>query len=285
MSNYVIVVESGADIPKELTEKYGIFVVPMHVSFGTITKNDGSFETIDVFNYYNETGTLPTTSGSSPNDFEIMFDKIHTMYPDKHILHLAYSAVTTCSYQSSIIASEHLDYVTVIDTKNVSAGQAIIVLEIAKFLEKEPNCTLEELISKTSELIQSAKMVFFPDTLVYLKAGGRVTNSKYLTAKLLNIKPLIEIKDGMLVSTKQYRGSMLLCTRKMIPDFIKRHRIKTESIVLLYSPGLSEEVKHEVSQTISAFGINTVLWIETGGVISTHGGPGAFGIVGFSSID
>lgn len=63
MRKYIILAETGADIPSELTERYGIYTVPMHVSFGAETKDDGSFPIDDVFDYYKKSGKLPRTSG------------------------------------------------------------------------------------------------------------------------------------------------------------------------------------------------------------------------------
>ena len=134
----VLVAETGSDITPELAEEYGIFLVPMHVSMGDQTLDDGAFPPEDVCAYYNATGKVPQTSASMPDDFTKVLDDIHRQWPDKHILHLAYSASTTCSYQNAILASEGRDYVTHIDTKHVSVGQAAVVLEAAKLLREHP---------------------------------------------------------------------------------------------------------------------------------------------------
>ena len=132
--NIILVAETGSDIPKELADKLGIYLVPMHVTMGGAILDDGTFPAEDVCAYYDKTGKCPTTSGSTPFDFEKVLDEIHAAHPDKKILHLAYSAVTTCSYQSCIVASEGRDYVKSIDTKHVSVGQAAVVLAVQKYL-------------------------------------------------------------------------------------------------------------------------------------------------------
>lgn len=142
MSNIVLVAETGSDIPPTIAEKYGIYLVPMHVTMGTSTLDDGSFPPNEICDYYSRTGRLPKTSGCSPEDFSKVFEEIHHRTPDKHILHLAYSAVTTVSFQSALIAAEGLDYVTSIDTKQVSAGQAAIVLQMARLIERETPSSL-----------------------------------------------------------------------------------------------------------------------------------------------
>ena len=95
MSNLVITVESGSDLTEEMARQYGIFIVPMYVQFKDETRADGSFPASDVCRYFKETGKVPKTSGSSPEDYRKVFDEIHRRWPEKKILHLAYSAVTT----------------------------------------------------------------------------------------------------------------------------------------------------------------------------------------------
>ena len=142
MKKIILVAETGSDITAELAEKYGIEMVPMHVSFDTETMDDASFPAQRIVDFYKETGKLPKTSGSTPEDFIVKFDEIHEKYPDAQILYLAYSAATTCSFQSANIAAEDRDYVTAIDTKQVSVGQANIVCKMAEIINANPTtCT------------------------------------------------------------------------------------------------------------------------------------------------
>ena len=105
MNHIVLVAETGSDITSNVAKELGVYLVPMHVSLGDITKDDGAFPVEEICSYYERTRQLPKTSGSTPEDFAKIFDEIHKKYPQKHILHLAYSAQTTCSYQSAIIAA------------------------------------------------------------------------------------------------------------------------------------------------------------------------------------
>ena len=113
MGKYVIVVESGSDVTPELCERYGIVRVPMHVTIGDETVEDGSIDPLEIYSRCNEFGVMPKTSGCSPADFAHVYDRIHAEQPDATILHLAYSEATTCSHQSSKIAAQGRDYVDV----------------------------------------------------------------------------------------------------------------------------------------------------------------------------
>ena len=144
MSNIILVAETGSDITPALAKEHGIYLVPMHVSLGETTLDDGSFPPENVCAYYDRTGKVPRTSASNPGDFTVVFDEIHAAHPDKQILHLAYSAVTTCSYQNALIASENRHYVRSVDTKHVSVGQASVVLAVAQLLRERPDITIDE---------------------------------------------------------------------------------------------------------------------------------------------
>ncbi|MBQ5754813.1 MAG: DegV family protein, partial [Oscillospiraceae bacterium] len=138
MASIILAAETGSDLTPQLASQYNIQVVPMHVTFDTKTMDDGSFSPQKIVDFYHTTGKLPTTSGCTPEDFVRAFDEIHEKWPEAQILYLAYSAVTTCSYHSACLAAEGRDYVTSIDTKHVSVGQAAVVLEMARFLRNNP---------------------------------------------------------------------------------------------------------------------------------------------------
>ncbi|MBE5927219.1 MAG: DegV family EDD domain-containing protein [Lachnospiraceae bacterium] len=282
MGKIILVAESGSDISKDIASEYGIYIAPMHVAFGDETVDDGSFPVQKICDFYDSTGKLPKTSGSTPDDFYTVFDEIHEKYPDAHILYLAYSAVTTCAYQSAMIAGEGRDYITAIDTKQVSIGQGIIVVEMAKLLKANPDITLEEAVEKANDLIDRANMCFAPNDLEFLRAGGRVSNVAFLGSKILNLHPCIELLEGKLVATKKYRGKMIKVASQLVKDYAENYNLDRECLWCVYTIGLSEEVMAKVEYTADECGFKTVEWIQANGVITTHGGPAAFGLAGFS---
>lgn len=285
MSNIVLVAETGADIPPALAQKHNIYLVPMHVTMGDRTLDDGAFPTEDICKYYDRTGQLPKTSGCSPEDFKLVFDAIHTMYPEKHILHLAYSAVTTVSFASARIAAEGLDYVTSIDTKHVSAGQAIIVLQMAKLLEQQPELTVEQAVEAAQSLIERTRMCFLPKDLEYLRAGGRVSNVVALGGRILSLHPCIEVLNGYLVAKKKYRGNLEQIAPALIREYSQREHLEKDRLVLIWSVGLPETVKTAAEEEARRCGFREIIWSQTGCVITTHGGPGCLGIVGLSEAE
>lgn len=283
MKKIVLVAETGSDITEELAEKYGIEIVPMHVSFGDETMDDGAFPVEKIVDYYKTTGKLPTTSGSTPADFEVKFDEIHAKYPEAHILYLAYSAITTCSYQSAVIASEGRDYVTAIDTKMVSIGQANIVCKMAEILNENPDMEIEEAVQTVNKLIERTKMCFLPDTLEFLRAGGRVSNVAFLGASILGLHPCIELINGKLMATKKFRGKMKKVAIELVQEYIEKYKLdRSETLWIANTVGFSEEIKEIVKEAVAKFKFKEIKWLQAHGVITTHGGPAAFGFAGFA---
>ena len=282
MNQIILVAETGSDITTELARQYGIHIVPMHVAFDNETLDDGTFPAQKIVDFYQSTGRLPRTSGSTPDDFTPVFDRIHAEHPDANILYLAYSAVTTCSYQSGVIASEERDYVTILDTKQVSVGQASVVVEVAKALQAKPDMTIEEAVACAKEITDRARMCFLPDNLEFLRAGGRVSNAVALGSRILSLHPTIEILEGKLTATKKYRGKMEKVAAQLVRDYAERYNLERDTLWLVYTVGLSDSVKQAVKHAADACGFRRLEWIQAHGVITTHGGPAAFGLAGFT---
>ena len=276
----ILVAETGSDIPAALAKEHGIYLVPMHVQMGDVTHDDGTFPPEDVCAYYDRTGKVPTTSASTPYDFTKVFDEIHEAYPEHQILHLAYSAVTTCSYQNAVLVSEDRPYVRSVDTKQVSVGQAAVVLAVQAYLDAHPDCTLEEAAQEARRIADATQMCFVPRNLDYLRAGGRVSNAAAMVGNLLGLHPCIEILDGKLMAQKKYRGTLKKVAPKMIEDFAAKHDLDRSHLYLIDTPTLEKEIRDLAEETAKKLGFESITWMKTGCVITCHGGPGALGVVG-----
>ena len=281
MSSLILLAETGSDITPEIARRYHIRLVPMHVTFDTRTVDDGSFDPEEIRTYYRTTGKLPTTSGSTPEDFAEVFDAIHAEDPEAHILYLAYSAVTTCSYQSAIIAAEGRDYVTAVDTRQVSVGQCAVVVAMAELLEKDPGMPLEQAVKAAEDLSARMQMGFLPDNLEFLRAGGRVSNAAYLGSRILSLHPCIEILEGKLMATRKYRGKMVKVAAELVRYYAEKYALDRERIWMVHTVGIEAEVCRTAEETAKSLGFKEICWVRANGVITTHGGPAAFGVAGF----
>lgn len=282
MNHYIITTESGSDLPKEYVERFNVKIIPMHVTMGNETLADGSFEVKKAFDYYDETGTLPKTSGTTPDDNLKIFSKIREEHPEAHIIHIGYSAVTTVSFNAAHIAAEDFENIHLVDAKHVTLGLSAIVIATAQFIDENPAVSPEEIVAFVEEIRERTHMVFIPKTLLYLKAGGRVSNLAFHSANLLKLHPTIVLDDGYLVSGKKYRGSFERCLNKMLADFFNMRDIDPNTVLVGGAPGVTPEHKETVLNYVEQQGVLNPVWNGTGAVISSHGGPGAIGIVGIA---
>lgn len=283
--NIILVAETGSDITKELAQELGIVLIPMHVSMGDQSLDDGTFPPEDVCAYYDRTGKVPTTSGSTIFDFEVVYDRIFAENPDAQILHLAYSAVTTCSYHSSELAIEDKPYaknVRMVDTKHVSVGQYAVVVAVADWLKSHPEATLDDAVAAAESIGKQTKMCFVPNNLDYLRAGGRCSNAVALVGNLLQLHPCIEIIDGKLIAGKKYRGAPSKLAPVLLREFVEKHNLKKDHVYFISTPYMDEQIRTVLDTEAAAVGFRRVTWVKTGCVITCHGGPGAFGIVGIA---
>ena len=282
----LLVAETGSDITPELAETLGVRLVPMHVSLGDKTLDDGTFPPEDVAAYYDRTGKTPTTSGSTPYDFETIFQEIFSADPDAQVLYLAYSAVTTCSYHSCELALEGKDYaknVRLLDTKHVSVGQCAVVSATSAWLDEHPDATLDDALSAAKAISEKTQMCFIPKNLDYLRAGGRCSNAVALVGNLLRLHPCIDIIDGRLIAGKKYRGDMVKLAPNLLREFDEKHTLDRSHIYFIHTPYMDGAIRTALDAAAEAMGFGKITWIRTGCVITCHGGPGAFGIVGTST--
>ena len=243
MSRVILTTESGADIPTELAKKHTIRIVPMHVIMDDVDHLDGSFPVTDLYDYYGRTKKTPSTTATNPNEYTAFFEKIRSEHPESSIVHIGYTSKASSSFQSAVLAAEDFENIYLIDALNVSGGLAAIVLYAADLLEKEPDIAVEKLVAAIEAVVPRTHFSFMPSGLEFLRAGGRV---------------VVDFFD----------------------DYLKAYAIDDNKLYLIHSLGLDEEIMTQMENYAKENGFRDVTWVQTGGVITSHGGPGAFGIAG-----
>jgi DegV family protein with EDD domain len=276
----ILSTESGADLPKDLAVKYAVQVVPMHVIMENQDYLDGSLPVKDIYDYYDRTKKIPSTTATNVHEYEEFFAKIRVDHPDCIIIHIGYTSKASSSFQNAVIAAEEMDDLFLIDALNVTGGLAAIVMYAARLLEKDPMIKPERLVEQIEAMVPKSRLAFVPGSLEFLRAGGRVSNLAYLGGALLKIKPCIELIEGKLVSTKKYRGKIDSVAEKLMREYLDQYEIDREQLYLIYSIGLDEGVMQRMDQIAEENGFKNIKWIQAGAMISTHAGPGGFGIAG-----
>ena len=147
---------------------------------------------------------------------------------------------------------------TAIDTKQVSVGQANVVISVARALQANPDMTMTEGVECALDRLGWAKMCFLPDNLEFLRAGGRVSNAACLGSRIFSLHPCIEILDGKLMDTRKYRGTMVKVTVQMIGDYAEKYDLERKELWVVYTVGLADSVKESAAQAAEKCGFKTV---------------------------
>lgn len=280
MARIILTTESGADLPKSLAKKHNIHVVPMHVIMDGKDYLDGHLPVADIFDFYNRTKKIPSTAATNTHEYQEFFKSIRTEFPESVIIHIGYTSKASVSYQNALTAAEDVEDIYLLDALNVTGGLTAVVMYAAALLVEEPDINPVRLVEMIEAKVQKSRLAFLPGSLDFLRAGGRVSNMAYLGGALLKIKPCIELVDGKLMSTRKYRGKMEKVTESLFHDYLQQYNIDRQQIYFIYSIGLSETIKQRINEIAMEEGFKNSMWIEAGAMISTHSGPGGFGIAG-----
>ena len=275
--NTAVVLDSTADFP-DAPERFPNFrVVPLYVRFGDESLKD--YVEIDPQRFYQRLTTateLPTTSQPTPADFLAVYEELAPAY--EHILSLQLSSTLSGTFASAQSAADVLGggKVRVIDSRTVSASLALLAIGVQRRLER--GTTDDEIDAFVGEYGRSHHLLFTVNTLEYLAKGGRIGKAAAFAGNLLNVKPILTIRDGEVVPLKRVRGS-----QKAFQEFKSLFESTTTD-----SPQLKVGIAHAAApERMEALrkmvrDVRPMAEIEMattlGAVVGTHAGPGTVGL-------
>lgn len=275
--NVKILSDSTCDLSDELVARYDIGILPL-----IVVKNDQEFldgQTIvpqDIFDHVAAGGSLCTTAARSVAAYQEAFSKYAADCDG--VVHINISSDFSSCYQNACIAAQDFDNVRVVDSRNLSTGQGLVVLkacELAKTAE-----SLDQLKAELDAFTSRVEASFVLDKLEYMVKGGRCSSAAALGANLLNLKPSIEVKDGKMSVVKKYRGKYDRCLTNYVKDRLaNREDIDRGTLFITHTP-VSEECLQAVREAVSACGhFDNIYETEAGCTVSCHCGPGTLGVL------
>lgn len=269
-----IITDSACDMPEELRTSYDIAVVPMHIQKGDEDFLDMiEITPADVFEYGERTGRLCSTVAPNIAEFSAAFARYSGAY-DAVICISIGSRFSSC-YQNAAIATEEYLNVYVIDSRNLSSGEALIVLEAARLAQS--GMAAEDICTSLEKSVQHTDSSFLMSRLDYMKKGGRCTSVAALGANLLQLKPCIEVCGGEMRVWKKFRGSM----EKALEPYLRERLARYDPdqpfrAILVYRP----EDGFLLDGVRSALKAHAELWEASYGcAVACHCGPGTVGVM------
>lgn len=266
-----IVTDSTAYFAKEDSIKKNIGIVPLSVHFcGDVSKEGFPGEFKDFYEKLENTKEFPTTSQPAVGDFACAYKR--ALEIGEEVIAIVISSELSGTYNSARLAADMVDEekITVIDSKT-SAGNLKLLVEKAVQLS-EQGLSRKEIEDEIIKQRENMSINLTVDTLEYLKRGGRLSNTTAFIGTLLNIKPVIGLVDGRLVSVGKERGKKkaMEAIISMVPDNVKRI-----SIAHVQNDSEAQQYKNELEKRFK----NAIITIdELGPVIGSHIGPKAIGL-------
>lgn len=273
-----ILVDSGSDVPKEMVEKYNMYVAPLTINYEDKQYVDGiDITTEEVLARLEE--EIPTTSLPTGETIQGLFDQIKKDGYTK-VLAVTLSSGLSGTYNSiRLIAEEQKDLdVFVLDTKNISIASGFNAIQAAEYIKE--GMDWDTLIETVSENIANAKVFFTVSTLEYLRAGGRIGLVASILGSRLNIRPIISCnEEGIYYSVTKVRGENRSINKalELATEFIGDEENYNIGVVHAGVPEQAAEIRSRLAASLPNAKVTVEGQISP--VLSVHTGPGSLGIV------
>lgn len=273
-----IVCDSISDLPENIINKYDLTVVPITINFNGTEYLDGvDIKNDEFYKLLRNSNTTPKTSQATYMQFKDVFEKL-TSNGDQ-VLYISCSSVASGTYQSAVLAKNDMEsaQIEIFDSMNVSIGSALFVIKACVMAEK--GYTLEEILHNLN-LSKGCEQVFFSvGTLEYLQKGGRISSTKATIGNLLNIKPILEVKDGLVSQKTQIRGQKNAYSA--IIDILSKEigNNFTSKTVIVGCGDNTESLDILKSQLLKNYpDITDIYTVQVGAGVCAHSGPEIIGI-------
>lgn len=287
MSNVAIVTDSTASIPEGMLRELNIHVVAYYIHRGREVLRDlVTIQREEFLRWLPTAISLPTTASPGPGDYLDMYRSLIAK-GIRSILSIHMTSNASGAYQAARVAQSMLQEeapeirLEVVDTQNVSLCQGWIAIEAAR--GALAGLSFDEAIASIKKMLPLPQMIQTADTLKYLYMGGRIGMAKRLMGSMLNIKPLIGMKDGVIVALGQAHSRMQAYNAMsvMVSEAIGNGKAKV-AYVHAGARGEVEKIKQMVEDKVE---VVESFFAELSPALAVHTGPGTAGLCFYRVVD
>lgn len=275
-----IFADSTCDLSKDLIKEFDVTIVPLHIILGNKEYEDGrGILPADIIKWSNETNLTPKTSAPGTDTIEELFGPYAN--DDTEIICFTISEEMSTTANVIRLMAQTLgieERVHVVDSRNLSTGIGLLVLEACDMAEK--GMPVNEILEKINDTIPKVRASFVIDTLTFLHRGGRCSALTSLAGTVLGLHPEIVVKNGKMGVGHKYRGKMNNVTinyaKALEAELLKA---KPNRVFITHSP-MDESIVREVHRYLESLGrFERILETDAGGVVTSHCGPGTLGVL------
>ena len=270
--------DSTCDLSKELIEQNNISIMPLCVSLGEKNCLDGvDIAPQDIYDYYATTKKLPKSGARSVEEYLDFFKGILAEGYDA-VVHFTISANMSASYNNAELAAKELHNVFVVDSRQLSTGIGLLVLDACDKVAE--GMSAKDIAERANSRTDATRSSFIVDTLEFLYKGGRCSALALLGANLLQIKPCLEVKDGLIGVASKPVGRYRRCVAKYCDNIKNNMTNPDRKRCFVTHTKMDEGIAEEVVATVKSWGIfDEVLETTAGCTVTTHCGANTIGIL------
>jgi len=276
MKNVAIITDSSAYLPDEIVKELDLHVVPMTLHWDGESYRDGVDIRAEAF--YERLGssnTIPTTSQTTVGEFERLFGEL--LGQDRPVFAMLISSGISGTVESALQAQAHFEGapLAVMDSQLVSMALGFMVLEVTRAAKE--GASLAECQSLAKALYPKIGVYFTVDTLKYLNKGGRINTAKRIMGAALNIKPIMEIRDGKIELVESVRSRKKAVQRML--DLAEKGIAGREPVrISTFHAAAEADNQALMAEAVKRFNPIETITTFVSPVIGTHTGPGTVSI-------
>ncbi len=279
MSAISIITDTDASLPADQVSRYGIRQVPILVHFGEETLKTG--EEIDdatLFARVDREGVLPTTSAPSPGQFAEAYQAAFDSGAEQ-VICFCVSGAVSATHGAAIVARDMFPErdITVVDTRTLSMAQGFMVLAAAEAaVAGEP---VDKIIAHAEDVGRRTHLYAALSTLKYLAMSGRVGHLTAGMATLLNVRPILTVRDGTLDLLERVRTRKKAWARTidLISEALDGRPAERMAILHIAVPDEARQFEEQLRASLPC--PDEILMAEMTPGLSVHGGAGLVGVV------
>lgn len=271
-----IVTDSTAYMPPDLLARYGIYVVPNVVNWGTQTYRDGvDIQSKEFFERLRKDPVLPTTAVASIGEFNDIYAQAGQEAEAVVGVHL--SAKLSGTYSAAVQAAkmQSSKRIEVIDSNATAMAMGFVVLAAAR--AAEAGKSVDEVVQIARDTIPHVGVVFTVETLEFLRRGGRIGGAAAFMGSLLDMKPILDLRDGRVEPIERVRTKRKAVERVM-DIIVERAQGQNPIRLATLHAAAPEEAAALLEKCQQRLGAVEAIMCEVSPTVATHAGPGTVGL-------
>ena len=276
MKQITVVADTTANIPQDLARELDIRLVPYCIQFGNETFYEGEGLSREEFHGRIAGGVFPKTSQPPIGKFVDIFQE--AAKDAAGILCITLTSAHSGGFASAMAAREMLPGVpiVVVDSRAISMGSGFLALAAARAARL--GRSLSEIAAMVEDMRTRLHHYIAVDTLKYLQMGGRVSSFQTALASMLNIKPILYVKDGVLLPYERVRTRMRSLERIMEVAEASLGRTQPVRLAVLHDQA-AEDCRHVLEALKGRLNVYESFAGELSLALTSHSGPGMVGVI------